>query len=110
MSKSTIIEDIPVPDEDLDDPVLDHRFNTPAATPDPVNLPVQPQSWQTLVLSPPFLKALFLAFAVILTALVVPLETYAFKYLTILEDVPHATECIKAIVAAAAITFLRPPQ
>lgn len=67
-------------------------------------------SWQTLVLSPQFLKAVVLAFAVVAAVLIIPLEDYAFKYAPFLATVPRAAECIKALVAAAAITFLRPPE
>jgi hypothetical protein len=110
MSKlSTVIEDLPLPDEEedmhapiLSEPPLPHA-----------SAPARPQpelTWQTLVLSPPFLKAVLLSFVVVIAMLLVPLEDYVFKYVPFLATVPHAAECIKALAAAAAITFMRPPD
>lgn len=111
MSKlSTVIEDLPLPDEeegDMHAPILSEPPLPPASA------PAQPQtelSWQTLVLSPPFLKAVFLSFVVVVAMLLLPLEDYVFKYAPFLATVPHAAACIKALAAAAVITFMRPPD
>lgn len=109
MSKSTVIEDLPLPDDGEES-----DFPQPVPMPVPMPAPAQPRAtevtWQTLVMSPKFLKAVFLAFMVVVVALVVPLEDYVFRYVPVLATAPRAAEGIKALAAAAAITFLRPPD
>jgi hypothetical protein len=115
MSKSTVIEDLPLPDDGEDEL---EQVHTPAYTPPIHHVQTQTQqtqthtvapSWQTMILSQDFLKAVFLAFVVIAAVTIAPLDEYIFKYAPFLANAPRSPELVKAFVAAAVITFLRPP-
>jgi hypothetical protein len=114
MSKSTVIEDLPLPDDGEDEI---EQVQMPPVYPAPIHhTQTQTQhtqtaapSWQTMILSQDFLKAVFLAFVVIAAVTIAPLDEYVFKYAPFLANAPRAPELVKAFVAAAVITFLRPP-
>jgi hypothetical protein len=109
MSKSTSIDDLPTLTTQPDAPIFEDRpeLLTQQRTLTP---PAPKTEWYTLATRPDFLKAVVLAFVVIMGVLFVPVDEYVTKQATFLAKIPHSAFVIKAFVAAAVITFLRPPH
>ena len=69
--------------------------------------------WQTIVqlsMSPVFLKAIAVTFAIAFIAIAFPIEDYVLKHLSFAEGVPNAGVVVKALFIAVAVTFWRPPK
>lgn len=100
MSKTTDVTDVPIFDDSEDEPISQETV----AKSDKGSL-----EWYDLVTRPTFLKAVALATLVIVAVFLSPVGDYVKGRVSALENVPHATVCLNAAIAAFVITFLRPP-
>ena len=100
MSKTTDVTDVPIFDDGDDEPVRQESVSKPEKA---------SMEWYDLVTRPSFLKAVALATLVIVAIFLSPVSEYVKGRVSALENVPHATVGLNAVVAAFAITFLRPP-
>lgn len=66
-------------------------------------------AWLRTLCSPAVLQAACIAAGVVLTILLTPVDSFVLKYFPVLMGLPHADSVIKAVLAAVALTVLRPP-
>lgn len=78
-----------------------------------VAAPAEQSIYQTvleLATSTVFLKTVLVASAIVLAAMLLPVEDYVLKYATFAQNLPHAAVVIKALAAGLAVTLIRPPK
>lgn len=89
-------------------PAQAHAHAPPQAAP-----PAEQSMYQTvleLATSTVFLKTVLVASAIVLAAMLFPVEDYVLKYATFAQNLPHAASVIKALAAGLAVTLIRPPK
>lgn len=104
MSKITSIDDVPVYDE------AEEVGSEPEKAASPVAAKASGKEWYDVLMHPKFLKAVLLTAVVIALVFVSPLSRYVKERVPALDNMPHSTECLNAVIAACIVTFLRPPQ
>lgn len=127
LSKSTALEDIPcLVEADAEPPVAGPPQYEPECEPQAaVPPPRDPLAQQTpaaaggfagayamahdLLTSPAVLKALVGAFVCVLLVCVFPVEDYVFRHIPAAATLPNAPAVVKALLAAVAVTAVRPP-